>query len=74
MIISGDEVISCILKKLTPCLPQDGKAFICYKYLNPAIKCHAELVSASHETLKRVQGDNKTGIVSASCAIIAGLR
>ena len=55
MLISGDEVISCILKKLTPCLPQDGKAFICYKYLNIAIKCHAELVSASHETLKRVR-------------------
>jgi hypothetical protein len=35
--------------------------------------CHAELVSASHETLKRVQGDNKTGIVTASCAIIVGL-
>ena len=28
--------------------------------------CHAELVSASHETLKRVQGDKKDGITKRS--------
>ncbi len=38
--------------------------------LNLVQNLPGRLVSASHETLKRVQGDNKTGIVTA----IAGLR
>ena len=42
--------------------------------LNLVQNLQGRLVSASHETLKRVQGDNKTGIVTASCEIIAGLR
>jgi hypothetical protein len=42
--------------------------------LNLVQNLQGRLVSASHETLKRVQGDNKTGIVTAFWAIIAGLR
>ena len=41
--------------------------------LNLVQNLQSRLVSASHETLKRVQGDNKTGIVTAFWAIIAGL-
>jgi len=41
---------------------------------NNVLVCHAELVSASRKTLKRVQGDNKTSIVTAFWAFIAGLR
>ena len=42
--------------------------------LNLVQNLPGRLVSASHETLKRVQGDNKTGIVTAFCAMIAGLK
>jgi len=41
--------------------------------LNLVQNLQGRLGSASHETLKRVQGDNKTRIVNAFWAIIAGL-
>jgi len=38
--------------------------------LNLVQNLQGRLVSASYETLKQVQGDNKTGIVTAFWAII----
>ena len=42
--------------------------------LNLVQNLQGRLVSASHETLKRVQGDNTTSIATAFWTVIAGLR
>jgi len=42
--------------------------------LNLVQNLQGRLISALRKTLKRVQGDNKTGIVTAFWAIIAGLK
>jgi len=49
-----------LVKNQAFCLPQFNNLFD-YFQNSISLKCYAELVSVSHETLKQVQGDSEQG-------------